>query len=208
MKFKILKEERLNGKEYIFRGVSRPESTDQSNYSRKFKTDLSSRYYSYEIFEGIYTFGDVQVFELLDDSNIWHYEDSVEEFISEYDLEDYESKWLYSIYKIHTLAEAEGFDYHDLYHSQQLVATEYLETHTNYDGIEWYEAMDTPEIQLQIWNNKIVKKLTTSQARKVIEQLAAEYPDSIYTKDYRGGLIGNSQFQIYGEFDTEGNRLK
>jgi len=68
--------------------------------------------------------------------------------------------------------------------------------------------MDTPEIQLQIWNNKIVKKLTTSQARKVIEQLAAEYPDSIYTKDYRGGLIGNSQFQIYGEFDTEGNRLK
>jgi len=39
---------------------------------------FTSRYYSYEIFDGIYAFGDVVCYELLDDSKLFDYNDSTE----------------------------------------------------------------------------------------------------------------------------------
>lgn len=176
MKFKLV-EEFLNGKTYLFRGVSN--NKYQSNYSNKVKTDLKSRFYAWEIFDGIYTFGDVQVFELLKDDNILNIDESipVEEFIEEYNLENYKSTWLKKIYGVDSLSEITDFDYHDLYHARQLVATEYLETATSYDGVCWYEPNDTPEEQVQIWNNSIVRKLPYEEAKQVVEKLAEINPD-------------------------------
>ena len=161
----------LDNKQYLFRGESN--DSFQSNYSKKFKTNLKSRYYAWEPFDGIYTFGDVVIYELLDDSNLFDYDDSVEQFIEDNNLEDFDSIWLYKIYGIKNLSDSkvEDFDYHDLYHARQLVATEYLENNSTYDGIIWYEWNDTPEAQVQIWNNKILRRLKYKEAKEVNDKL-------------------------------------
>ena len=190
-----ISEEFINNKTYIFRGVS-TKNSGTSNYSKKFKTDLNSRFYSWEIFDGQYLFGDIQVFELLDDTNILNLGTSipVEEFIEEYNLNDYESAWLYKIYGIKTLNESSKLkDYHDLYHAQQLVATDYLENNTDYDGVCWYEPNDTPEEQIQIWNNNIIRRLSYKEAKQVIEQLKNTNPDMYDNSDYWGPV----QYNLY-----------
>lgn len=181
---KFLTEEKLNGKTYLFRGESNDKY--QSNYSHKFKTTLNSRYYAFEPFDGIYQFGYVVIYELLNSSNILDYDDSVEEFVDEYDLHDYKSVWLQKIYNVSTLEECKDFDYHDWYHAYQIVATEYLESQTNYDGIIWYESNDTPESQIQIWNKSIVKRLSPKKAKEVLAKLAELYPDYYKVSDYAG----------------------
>ena len=194
MKFKLV-EEFLNNKTYIFRGKS-TRSTGTKNYSQKIETDLKSRFYSWEIFEGQYMFGNIQVFELLKEDNILNLDESipVEEFIEENNLENYNSKWLYKIYGIENLKkEDELKDYHDLYHARQLVATEYLETNTNYDGVCWYEANDTPEEQIQIWNDSIVRRLPYKEAKQVIEELKIINPDVYDNSDYWGKV----QYKLY-----------
>ena len=176
MRFQLI-EELLDGKTYLFRGVSN--NKYQSNYSNKAKTDLKSRFYAWEIFDGIYAFGNVQVFELLKDDNILNLDESipVEDFIEEYNLENYKSVWLKKLYGVDCLADITDFDYHDLYHARQLVATDYLETNTSYDGVCWYEPNDTPEEQVQIWNSNIVRKLPYKEAKQVISKLAEANPD-------------------------------
>ena len=182
---KILKEVMLDDKQYLFRGESN--NSFQSNYSKKFKTNLKSRYYAWEPFDGIYTFGDVVIYELLDDSNLFDYDDSVEQFIEDNNLEDFDSVWLYKIYGVNNLSDpkVEDFDYHDLYHARQLVATDYLENNSTYDGIIWYEWGDTPESQVQIWNNKILRKLKYKEAKEVNDKLY-DINSEVYSKSDAG----------------------
>lgn len=182
-------EQDLDGKVYLFRGESNNDV--QSNYSYKHKTRFTSRFYSYEIYDGIYLFGNVVVYELLPKARLWDYDDEVESFISEYHLEDYPVPELKEIYGIDTLSECSeyggtvNFDYHDLYHSRQIVAIAYLEDNMSnqYDGIIWYEYMDNPEYSLMIWNNDVVRRLSSIEAKEVVEELEKRYPDSLYAKD-------------------------
>lgn len=146
---------------------------------------FTSRYYSYEIFDGIYAFGDVVCYELLDDSKLFDYNDSTEQFCEDYDLIDFQSQYAKKAYGISSLSELEEYggskkcDYHDLYHIRQLICTEYLETEmkNQYDGIIWYEWDDNPELQVQIWNNDILRKLTYGQAKKLIARIIEQSPD-------------------------------
>ena len=145
-------------------------------------------------------FGNVVVYELLDDSHIWNYDDCVEEFVEEYDLIDYEFPELYKVYKIHSLSElteyggTKRFDYHDLYHARQLCAISYLENNyiDKYDGILFYESLDDPNEQLVIWNTNIVKRLSYQEAKHIINKIKSRYEDefddydSIYSLDWTG----------------------
>ena len=134
-----IREEFLNGVDYLFRGESN--NNYQQNYSKKVKLPFTSRFYAYEIFEGIPLFGNVAVYELSNSANMWNYDDSVESFIEEFDLLSYAVPELYKVYKITTLSELKEyggtitFDYHDFYHAHQLVAIAYLENNykTKYD---------------------------------------------------------------------------
>lgn len=194
MKFKIV-EEFLDNKVYIFRAVA-TKNSESINYSQRVKTDLKSRFYSWEIFQHQFMFGDIQVFELLKQDNILNLDSSepVAEFLEEYDLEDYKSIWLKKIYGIDSLQEADKLkDYHDLYHAQQIVATDYLENHTNYDGVCWYEPWDEPEEQIQIWNNSIIRRLPYREAKQVIEKLKVLNPDVYDNSDYWGPV----QYNLY-----------
>lgn len=100
---RYIKAETLNDKTYLFRGVSN--NKYQSNYSRKANLRFKSRYYAYELFENIMLFGNIAVYELSPSAKLWHYEDSVEEFINEYNLATYEVPELYQVYKINSLSE-------------------------------------------------------------------------------------------------------
>lgn len=81
------------------------------------------------MFEDIVLFGNVSVYELLDNSKLWDYDGIIEEF----DLINYKFPELYKVYKIHSLSELTEyggtikFNYHDLYHSRQLCVISYLE---------------------------------------------------------------------------------
>lgn len=180
---KIIKEEVVDNKTYLFRGESRRDF--QKNYHHRNKMPFTSRYYAFEIYEDIYMFGDVVCYELLDDKKLFDYDDSVEQFCEDYDLIDYESQYTKKAYGVSSLSELKEYggdktvDYHDLYHVRQLIATEYLETHlkNKYDGIIWYEWDDTPEQQVQIWNNDIVRKLTHAQAKKLIARMVELNPE-------------------------------
>lgn len=191
---KYIRADVLNNKTYLYRGVSN--NRYQSNYSRKFNLRFKSRYYAYELFEGIQGFGNIAVYELEPSAKLWNYEDSVEEFIDEYNLATYEVPELYQVYKIKSLSELQEyngdkkFDYHDLYHARQIVAMAYLEDNmaTQYDGIIWYEWADEPNYQPMIWNNSIVRRLSYQEAKNVLlamEQLQRDIgiEDSIYYKD-------------------------
>ena len=193
-----LNEAVVNDKTYIFRGESN--NNYQSNYSKKNRLPFESRFFAYDIFSEIVLFGDVVVYELLDDSKLWYYDDSVEEFIKDYDLENYEFPELYKVYKIHSLSELTEyggdikFDYHDLYHARQLCTISFLEQNykNKYDGIVWYESWDEPETQLMIWNMNIVRKLRYAEAKQVMSDLKDlfenEYDDtdSMYSLDAWG----------------------
>lgn len=163
------------GKMYIFRGVS------DANYSQQNEVALKSRFFSYEISEYLSKFGNIQVYEVLDSSKIFDYDDSVYEFCEEYDLMDVRSRILRQLYGVDTLRETDGMSLHDEYHSYQIVATEYLESHTAYSGIIWYEWVDDLEYQIQIWDMSILRKLSRAQAEKLISRLAEAYPDSAYS---------------------------
>jgi len=178
-----IKEELVDNKIYLFRGESR--NSAQSNYHHKNRMPFKSRYYSYEIYDGIYAFGDVVCYELLDDSRLLDYDDSVEQFCEDYDLIDYESQYAQRAYGVSSLSRLKEYggsikvDYHDLYHIRQLIATEFLETKmaNRYDGIVWYEWDDEPEYQVQIWNNNIVRKLTYPQAKRLIARMIELHPE-------------------------------
>ena len=189
-----IKAEKLNNKTYLFRGVSN--NKYQSNYSRKNNLRFTSRYYAYELYDGIQLFGNIAVYELSPSARLWDYEDGVMQFIEDYDLAHYEVPELYQVYKIHTLSELDEFggdkefDYHDSYHAWQIVATAYLEDNMSnqYDGIVWYEWADEPNYQPMIWNNSVVKRLSYQEAKEVllaIEQLHHDLglEDSPYYKD-------------------------
>lgn len=191
-------EEQLNNKTYLFRGESN--NNYQSNYSKKFKLPFTSRFFAYEVYDDIILFGNVVVYELLSNANIWEYDDDVETFIEEFNLEDYTFPELYKVYKIHSLSELTEyggivkFDYHDLYHARQLCAISFLEQNykNSYDGISWYESNDTPENQLMIWNLDAVKRLSYKEAKDVITALRdfleneLDDIDSMYSLDYNG----------------------
>lgn len=191
---KQLNEEYIEGKTYLFRGES--DNRDQSNYSRKANLRFNSRFFSYEIYDGIYMFGNVAVYELLPSARIWQYEEEIEDFINEYDLADYEVPELSKAYRSSTepmtkLSDCTEYggdielDYHDLYHAQQIVAMAYLEDEMSgqYDGIVWYQSSDTPEYQLMIWNKNAVRKLSYKEAKAVCKYMEEKYPDSAYAKD-------------------------
>lgn len=191
---KALNEENIKGKTYLFRGES--DNRDQSNYSRKAKLRFNSRFFAYEIYDGICLFGNVAVYELLPSAKIWYYGEEIGDFIEEYDLADYEVPELSLAYrdatepmtKLSDCTEYGGdieLNYHDLYHAQQIVAMAYLEDAMagQYDGIEWYQSSDTPEYQLMIWNKNAVRKLSYKEAKQVVEYFAELYPDSAYAKD-------------------------
>lgn len=190
MEIKRLNEERIDGKQYLFRGESR------NNYRNKAKTELNSRYFAYEVFEGIGVWGRVAVYELLDDSNILDYDDSVEEFVEEYNLLDVKSPLLKKLYGVESLSELDdGRDYHDIYHARQIIATEYLEKQTNYDGCVWYEWSDTPEYQVQIWNMNIVRRLPYKEAKEVINKLAETAPDR-YSDEVRNDFWSKYNYEL------------
>ena len=202
-----LDEEYVGGKLYIFRGESKNDF--QSNYHYRNKFPFTSRYYSYELYDDIYAFGNVVAFEVLDESRLFQYEDSSEEFCNEYDLLDYESKYLKEAYGIDKLSDMSSLggdvdlDYHDEYHSYQLIATEYLETNmkNKYAGIVWYESNDTPEYQLQIWDSSILRKLKPSEFKNWIREFVKEYPsskDMIYDKDWKADSSLKWKFNIKG----------
>ena len=191
---RYIKAETLNDKTYLFRGVSN--NKYQSNYSRKANLRFKSRYYAYELFENIMLFGNIAVYELSPSARLWDYEDSVEEFIDEYNLATYEVPELYQVYKINSLSELQEyggdkkFDYHDLYHARQIVAMAYLEDNVanQYDGIVWYEWADEPNYQPMIWNNSVVRRLSYQEAKDVLlamEQVHRDLgiEDSMYYKD-------------------------
>ena len=184
----------LNNKTYLYRGVSN--NKYQSNYSKKHPTQFTSRFYAYELFDNIMLFGNIAVYELSPSARIFDYGDSAEEFISDYDLAMVDIPELFDIYKIHSLSELEEyggtikFDYHDLYHARQLACISYCENNLSnqYDGITWYECCDTPEDQVMIWNNSVVRRLSYHEAKDVLlamEQLQRDIgiEDSIYYKD-------------------------
>lgn len=176
-KIHLLKEEIIDNKTYLFRGESK------SNYHNRAKTTLNSRYYAFEAFDMIGIWGKVVIYELSNNANILEYEESVEDFVNEYDLTSVKSTLLKKLYGVNSLDElAEDRSYHDVYHARQIIATEYLETKTDYDGCIWYEWSDTPEYQIQIWNNSVVRKLSYKEARKVIDKLGEMYPE-IYAKE-------------------------
>ena len=192
MKIKKLNEEYIDNKIYLFRGESR------SNYHNRAKTELNSRYYAYEVFDLIGVWGNVSIYELLDSSKIFEYEDSVEAFVEEYNLLDFKSNLLKKLYGVESLSELEeSRSYHDIYHARQIIATIYLETQTDYDGILWYEASDTPEYQYQIWNNNTVRKLPYKEAKEVVNKLADMYgEDSAYSETVRNDLWDKRQFNL------------
>ena len=176
-KKQFLKEEIIDNKTYLFRGESK------SNYHNRAKTTLNSRYYAFEAFDTIGIWGKVVIYELLNNANILEYEESVEDFVNEYDLTSVKSTLLKKLYGVNSLGElTDDRSYHDVYHARQIIATEYLETKTDYDGCIWYEWSDTPEYQIQIWNNSVVRKLPYKEAREVIDKLGEMYPD-IYAKE-------------------------
>lgn len=176
-KKQFLKEEIIDNKTYLFRGESK------SNYHNRAKTTLNSRYYAFEAFDTIGIWGKVVIYELLNNANILEYEESVEDFVNEYDLTSVKSTLLKKLYGVNSLDElTDDRSYHDIYHARQIIATEYLETKTDYDGCIWYEWSDTPEYQIQIWNNSVVRKLPYKEAREVIDKLGEMYPD-IYAKE-------------------------
>lgn len=174
-----LNEEQVFGKTFLFRGESK------NNYHNKANTGQNSRYFAYEIYDGIYSFGSVAIYELLDSSNIFEYEESVLDFVEEFDLLDRKCPILKKLYGINTLRDldTEAKDYHDVYHSRQIVATDYLENDTNYDGIIWYEEWDTPEYQLQIWNPNILRKVPYKEAKEIIAELKNINPDMYDNSD-------------------------
>lgn len=191
---KYIRADALNNKTYLYRGVSN--NKYQSNYSRKRKLRFKSRYYAYELFDDIPLYGNIAVYELSPSARIWDYDDSVEEFITDNDLVNYEVPELYQVYKIHALSELQEyggdkkFDYHDLYHSRQIVAMAYLEDNmaNQYDGIIWYEWADEPNYQPMIWNNSVVRRLSYKEAKEVLLAMEQWYNDegyegSMYQKD-------------------------
>lgn len=191
---KLLIEELINDKEYLFRGESN--NSTQKNYSKKKNLRFKSRFYAYEIFDNIFIFGYVSMFELLPSAKLWDYGDGVEQFIEDFNLESYNVPELFKVYKIHSLSELDeyggniNFDYHDLYHARQLVAIAYLEDNYKgkYDGIIWYESYDTPETQAMIWNEDVVKKVPYKEARVILNQFEQELndngvTDTMYHKD-------------------------
>lgn len=187
---KKLLEEYVDGKTYLFRGESR------NNYHNRAKTGLNSRYYAYEIFDLISAWGDVVIYELLPSANIFEWGESVEDFIEEYNLQDIKSPILKKLYGVDSISEIEeGRSYHDLYHSWQIIATIYLETQTDYDGIVWYEWSDTPEYQVQIWNNSKVRRLPYGEAKKLVDKLAEMNPD-MYSKINREDEWNKRQFKL------------
>lgn len=176
---------------YLFRGVS------DANYSKQNDVALKSRFFSYELSEYLSKFGYIQVFEVLDDSKIYDYGESVFDFCEENDLLETNSNILYTLYGIHNLTETAGMDTHDEYHSYQVIATEYLENHTNYDGIVWYDWIDDLEYQVQIWNMSILRKLSKKEAEQLISELAEEYPDTIYSNpDHENALTENGYYVL------------
>lgn len=195
---RYVRSETLDDKTFLFRGQSN--NSYQKNYSKKYPTRFNSRFYAYELYDGIQLFGNIAVYELLPSANIFDYGDSVEEFIDEYQLDTYEVAELYKIYRIHSLSESSEYggdvslDYHDLYHSRQLTAIAYLEDNlsSKYDGIGWYEAYDTPEEQVMIWNNDVLRRLNYSEAKQVLAQIENRHnelgiTDSLYIKDPESG---------------------
>lgn len=189
-----IKSDTIDNHTYIYRGQSN--NNYQSNYSKKHPTRFNSRFYAYELFDGIQLFGNVAVYELLDSARILDYGDCVEQFIEDYELVDYEVPELFKIYNIRTLSELSEYggetdsDYHDLYHARQLVAIAYLEDNlsSQYDGIYWYEYSDTPEDQLMIWNNGAIRRLPYDEAKQVLlsmEKIQRELgiEESLYFKD-------------------------
>lgn len=200
----FLKEETINNKEYLFRGESN--NVFQRNYSKKKKLRFNSRYYAYEIFDNIWMFGGVSVYELSPNAKIWEYDDEVESFIEEFGLEDYEVPELFKVYKIHTLSELEeyggnkSFDYHDLYHARQLVSIAYLEDNysNKYDGIKWYESYDTPEDQIMIWNNSVIKKVPYKEAKDLLAQFSKELDDlGITGTMYQNDDFGDPKYILH-----------
>ena len=194
---RYIRAEIIDDKTYLFRGVSN--NKYQSNYSRKANLRFKSRYYAYELFSDIVLFGNVAVYELLPTARIWDYDDSVEQFIEDYSLENYEVPELFQVYKVHTLSELAEYggdkecDYHDLYHARQIVAMAYLEDEmsSQYDGILWYEWADEPNYQPMIWNNSVVRRLSYREAKEILlslEQLHTDMgiEDSEYFKDFDG----------------------
>lgn len=172
MKIRKLNEEYVDGKTYLFRGESK------DNYHNRARTGLNSRYYAYEVFDLIGVWGKVAIYELLDDSNILNYDECVEDFVNEYNLLDMRSDILKKLYGVYSLNELEeDRSYHDIYHARQIIATIYLETQTDYDGCIWYEWSDTPEYQVQIWNNDIIRRVPYKEAKYVIAELAKQSPD-------------------------------
>jgi len=169
-----LHEEEAFGKTYLFRGESR------NNYHNMNKLDQASRFFAYELFDGIQDFGAVAVYELLDSSKILNYNDDIDSFIEEYSLRDEPSAILKKLYKVNTIAEMEDKApaYADdeyttnLFHAKQLVATTYLENNSNYDGIVWYEPYDEPQIQIQIWNFNILRRLSYKEAKALFAELS------------------------------------
>ena len=184
----LLTEAYIDNTLYLFRGVS------DANYSQQNEVDLKSRFFSYELSEYLSYYGDIVVYKVLDDSKILDYDDSVYEFCEEYDLMDTESDILYQLYGIHTLRETEGMDLHDEFHSYQIIATEYLERHTDYSGVVWYEWVDDLNYQIQIWDMSILKKLSTKQAISIIKELAELYPGSIYSDENHEDIFNSKEY--------------
>ena len=184
----FITEEIIQGKQYLFRGESN--NSYQRNYSKKNKLRFNSRFFGYELFDGIYKFGNVVMYELLPNSRIWDYDVTTQEFVEEFDLQDYKVDELYKIYKIHSLSElyecggSIHFDLHDSYHAFQLVCIAFLEDNykNQYDGIIWYEPFDTPETQYMIWNDKAIRKVPYKEAK----YLLSEFEDELNSKGVTG----------------------
>lgn len=206
---RYIKADTIGDKTYLYRGVSN--NKYQSNYSQKHHTRFTSRFYAYELFDGIQLFGNVAVYELNPSARIFDYEDCVEQFVEDYDLQEFEFPELFEIYKIHSLSELKEYggdvtvDYHDLYHARQLVAIAYCEDNLSdqYDGILWYDSIDTPEYQTMIWNSGVVRRLSYQEAKSVLlqmEQIQKDMgiTDTLYHKDefdgkYNYGIAKKNQ---------------
>ena len=98
-KTQFLKEEIIDNRTYLFRGESK------SNYHNRAKTTLNSRYYAFEAFDMIGIWGKVVIYELSNNANILEYEESVEDFVNEYDLTSVKSTLLKKLYGVNSLDE-------------------------------------------------------------------------------------------------------
>ena len=199
-----LAEEVIDNKQYLFRGESN--NGFQKNYSKKKNLRFKSKFYAYEIFDSIWMFGRVSVYELSPSAKIWEYGQDVETFIEEFELEDYDIPELFKVYKIHTLSEIDEyggdvkFDYHDLYHARQLVAIAYLENNysNKYDGINWYESYDTPEEQIMIWNDSVVRKVPYKEAKELLARYAKWLEDNgVNDTMYHPDEFGDPKYYLH-----------